>query len=93
MGNFFPRFTKWLSLKLAVAAGFIVFGVSLAVPYYFTPKYTRVGYEPTQPVPFSHKIHAGQLGLDCRYCHSFAEVSIHANVPTKQTCFNFHCPG
>lgn len=63
------------------------------MPYYFTPKYTRVGYEPTQPVPFSHKIHAGQLGLDCRYCHSFAEVSSHANVPTNQTCFNCHGPG
>jgi hypothetical protein len=93
MGNFFPRWTNWLPLKLAVAAGFIVFGVSLAVPYYFTPKYTRVGYEPTQPVPFSHKVHAGQLGLDCRYCHSFAEVSSHANVPTNQTCFNCHGPG
>lgn len=93
MGNFFPRWTNWLPLKLAVAAGFIVFGASLAVPYYFTPKYTRVGYEPTQPVPFSHKIHAGQLQLDCRYCHSFVENSSHANVPTNQTCFNCHGAG
>jgi hypothetical protein len=44
-------------------------------------------------VPFSHKIHAGQLGLDCRYCHSFVENSSHANVPTNQTCFNCHGPG
>jgi hypothetical protein len=93
MGNFFPRWTNWLPLKLAVAAGFVVFGVSLAVPYYFTPKYTRVGYQPSQPVPFSHQIHAGQLGLDCRYCHSFVEASGHANVPTNQTCINCHGPG
>jgi hypothetical protein len=93
MGNFFPRWTNWLPLKLAVAAGFVVFGVSLAVPYYFTPKYTRVGYQPSQPVPFSHRIHAGQLGLDCRYCHSFVEASGHANVPTNQTCFNCHGAG
>lgn len=93
MGNFFPRWTNWLPLKLAIAFGFVVFGISVAIAYYFTPKYTRVGYEPTQPLPFSHKIHAGQLGMDCRYCHSFAEVSSHANVPTNQTCFNCHGPG
>ncbi|HAL73007.1 MAG: cytochrome c3 family protein [Verrucomicrobiota bacterium] len=93
MGNFFPRWTNWLPLKLAVGVAFIAFGVSVGVAYYFTPKYTRVGYEPTQPVPFSHKIHAGQLGLDCRYCHSFVENSSHANVPTNQTCFNCHGPG
>ncbi len=93
MGNFFPRWTNWLPLKVAIAVVFIALGVSVGVAYYFTPKYTRVGYEPTQPVPFSHKIHAGQLGLDCRYCHSFSEAASHANVPTNQTCFNCHGPG
>ena len=93
MGNFFPRWSNWLPLKLAIAVVFIAFGVSVGIAYYFTPKYTRVGYEPTQPVPFSHKIHAGQLALDCRYCHSFVETSSHSNVPTNQTCFNCHGPG
>lgn len=93
MGNFFPRWTNWLPLKLAIALVFILAGVTVGVSYYFTPKYTRVGYEPTQPVPFSHKIHAGQLGMDCRYCHSFAEVSGPANVPTNQTCLNCHGVG
>ena len=40
-----------------------------------TPKYTRVGYAPVQPVPYSHALHVGQLGLDCRYCHSNVEKS------------------
>jgi hypothetical protein len=93
MGNFFPRWTNWVPLKLAVAAVFVVIGVSVAMPYYATPKYTRVGYQPTQPVPFSHKIHAGQLGLDCRYCHSFGERSSHSNVPANQVCFNCHGAG
>lgn len=93
MGNFFPRWTNWLPLKLAVALFFILVGVTLGVTYYFTPKYTRVGYEPTQPVPFSHKIHAGQLGLDCRFCHSFGEISSHSNVPANQVCFNCHGTG
>jgi hypothetical protein len=55
-----------------------------------TPKYTRVGYQPVQPVPYSHAIHAGQLGIDCRYCHSNVEKSGFANLPTAQTCMNCH---
>lgn len=66
-----------------VAANGIVF-------YYFSPKYTDVGYRPKQPVPFSHKLHAGDLGMDCRYCHAGVEVSAHAGVPPTQTCMNCH---
>lgn len=58
--------------------------------YYGSPKYTDVGYRPTQPVPFSHKLHAGDLGMDCRYCHSNIERSAIANVPATQTCMNCH---
>src|ERR1700722_7973051 len=90
MGNYFPRWLNWLPLKVAVALGMLMTGAVLATNYYLTPKYYRVGYQPTQPVPYSHKIHVGELGLDCRYCHSFAEVSSHANVPTNQTCLNCH---
>lgn len=65
-------------------------GVALAFTYYATPKTLNVGYQPSQPIPFSHKIHVDQLGLDCRYCHSFVEVSGHSNVPTGNTCWNCH---
>src|SRR5436190_13317058 len=90
MANIFPRGSNLLPLKIVLVA--LVFGsaVTLAVPYYFTPKYTRVGYRPQQPVNFSHEIHAGQLGMDCRYCHSFVEVAAHSNVPTTQVCMNCH---
>ena len=60
------------------------------VTVYCTPKYTRVGYEPVQPVPFSHAIHAGQLGVDCRYCHSTVEKSWFSNIPAASTCMNCH---
>lgn len=92
MGNYFPRWTNWVPLKIAVCLGFTAVGVVAAANYYFTPKYIRVGYEPTQPVPFSHKQHVGEVGLDCRYCHSFVEVAGHSNVPTNQTCYNCHGP-
>src|SRR5690606_1897068 len=57
---------------------------------YSTPKYTRVGYAPVQPVPYSHALHVDQLGLDCRYCHSTVDESEHAAIPTAQTCMNCH---
>ena len=58
--------------------------------YYFTPKYTRVGYQPTQPVAFDHSLHVNQLGMDCRYCHTSVEKGAHASVPATQTCMNCH---
>ena len=90
MANIFPRWTNTLAPKAIVAGGLVVTALTLGVWYYFTPKYTRVGYMPTQPVPFQHVLHVQQLGLDCRYCHSFVEVSSHSNVPTSQTCMNCH---
>ena len=55
------------------------------------PKTLNVGYEPTQPV-LSHAIHAGQLKLDCRYCHNTVFEAAHAAVPPTATCINCHSP-
>jgi len=49
-----------------------------------------VGYQPDQPIDYSHKFHVGTLGLDCRYCHSFVETSYEANVPATEKCMNCH---
>ncbi|HEX2972994.1 MAG TPA: cytochrome c3 family protein [Tepidisphaeraceae bacterium] len=64
--------------------------VTAAFAYYFTPKYTRVGYAPIQPVAYSHELHVGRLGLDCRYCHTHVGQAPHANLPTAQVCMNCH---
>ncbi len=48
------------------------------------------GYEPDQPIKFSHKIHAGQDKIDCKYCHSSAEKSKTAGIPTANVCMNCH---
>ncbi len=90
MGNIFPRWTVWLPVHFIVAKIVLVAFIFLGVTYYFTPKYTRVGYMPTQPVPFSHALHVTQLGMDCRYCHTGVEYSSHSNVPSTQTCMNCH---
>jgi hypothetical protein len=79
-----------LPFLLAVGAAFVGIGVAAGVTIYLTPKYTRAGYQPVQPVPFSHNIHAGQLGLDCRYCHNGVEKSWFANLPGASTCMNCH---
>jgi hypothetical protein len=90
MPEIFPRWTNRLPLYLIVGALMIGSGVTAGVWYYFTPKYTRVGYQPIQPVGFPHSVHVDQLGLDCRYCHSAVEKSWYSNVPSSSTCMNCH---
>ncbi len=48
------------------------------------------GYEPEQPINFSHAIHAGENGIDCQYCHDGARRSKHAVIPATNTCMNCH---
>ncbi len=78
------------TLGFFAAGGFVVLVVA-GFWYYATPKFWEVGYMPTQPGSgFNHQIHAGKLGIDCRYCHTNVEKSWHANVPAVQTCMNCH---
>ena len=90
MAQIFPQWTNKLPLILAVVGLFAAVSAVGGVWYYFSPKYTDVGYRPIQPVPYSHKLHAGDLGMDCRYCHTSVEVSAKANVPPTATCMNCH---
>lgn len=90
MSDVFPRWTNKLPIRIIIGLGVLGAAVTMGVTYYFTPKYTRVGYQPVQPVAFSHNIHAGQLGLDCRYCHSHVEKSWFSNIPSASTCMNCH---
>ncbi len=48
------------------------------------------GYTPDQPIKFSHALHAGQNQIDCQYCHTGAEKSKHANIPSSNVCMNCH---
>ena len=79
-----------MPLVLVAVAALAGAGLVPVVTIYLTPKYTRAGYQPVQPVPFSHSIHAGQLGVDCRYCHNGVEKSWFANLPGASTCMNCH---
>jgi hypothetical protein len=79
---------RQVAVGVVVAVGLFVVGWY----YYALPSYTRVGYRPEQPVPFSHEQHVGQLGIDCTYCHQHVFEGPHANVPASQTCMNCHNP-
>lgn len=66
------------------ALGWALYAIELS------PYYTNVGEAPPQPVPFSHRHHVGELGLDCRYCHTSVENSSFAGIPPTQTCMTCH---
>ncbi|MDT8324322.1 MAG: cytochrome c3 family protein [Bacteroidota bacterium] len=73
-----------VSLVVLIAVG--------AVSFYYLrhPSVMDVGYRPQQPVPFDHRLHAGELEISCVYCHTSVESSAHSTVPTTQTCMNCH---
>lgn len=93
MGNIFPRWTNLLAIKILVCVSALGTCVVAVAWYSWTPKTLRVGYTPQQPIPFDHSLHAGQLAMDCRYCHSQVENSPHSNLPAAQVCWNCHGPG
>jgi hypothetical protein len=86
----FPQWTetlkKWVNLLVLGAPVYLV----ALIAYGVTPEAIRIGYEPDQPVPYSHALHAGELGLDCRYCHSTVERAAKAAIPPPTTCMNCH---
>lgn len=86
----FPRWTNWLRVGFVIALltgpPYLVLLVWLGG----SPLTTDVGYQPEQPVPYSHALHVGQLGVDCRYCHTTVEDAGFAAIPPSATCLNCH---
>jgi menaquinone reductase, multiheme cytochrome c subunit len=86
----FPRWANKTVQLAGVILGLAPVYLVFLVWYGASPKTTDVGYQPIQPVPYSHALHAGELGLDCRYCHNTVERAAHAAIPPTQTCMNCH---
>ena len=70
-------------ILLLLASAYFVFG-------YLSQIGVDQGYEPVQPIHYSHKIHAGDNGIDCKYCHSSARVSKTSGIPSLNVCMNCH---
>jgi len=86
----FPRTLNYLPLVGALGAAVGGAAVVFVFWYFFSPKNLQVGYSPEQPVQYSHALHAGELGIDCRYCHASVEDSQEAMIPPTQTCMGCH---
>lgn len=86
----FPKWTNTLRMPLTIAAALAPVYLLALVYLLFAPGTTGVGYAPEQPVPYSHELHAGELGIDCRYCHTGVETGAAATLPPTQTCMNCH---
>lgn len=78
-----------LTIVLAVA---VVFCALALVPRLMATRLPgdHRGFEPSQPVEFSHRLHSGELAVPCLYCHSGAERSRYAGIPAASTCMNCH---
>jgi len=86
-------FPKWTNdMRPWIGATLVIVPAYLLVLAYFggSPQTTDVGYRPEQPVAYSHALHAGSLGIDCRYCHNTVDVAAKAAIPPTQTCMNCH---
>ena len=84
--NWVNKFTLMMLASGLLVAGYLATCLFAAI----NPSIVNVGHQPTQPVPFSHKLHAGRLKMDCRYCHNTVEKTSHAAVPPTATCGNCH---
>ncbi len=86
----FPRWSN--TVRPCIAAGLLLGPVYLvALIYYaFNPTTTSARYMPEQPVEYSHALHAGDLDIDCRYCHYTVEEGAAAAIPPTQICMNCH---
>lgn len=78
-----------LTIVLATA---LVFGVAVLASQEdgVHVLWNRQGYAPEQPIAFSHRLHAGELQIDCAYCHYGATESRHAGIPATSVCMNCH---
>ncbi len=86
----FPKWTNLLRPAVGIVAATLPIYLAVLINYGFSPRTTDVGYQPIQPVPYSHALHAGELGIDCRYCHNTVDVAADAAIPPTQTCWNCH---
>jgi len=91
MPNIFtPRANSLAKLFLFLGAAVPVLAILIGSGISRSVANTGVQNALHQPVPFSHKHHAWELGIDCRYCHKSVEVSSKASLPTTETCMTCH---
>ena len=91
MAQIFPRKAN-VHAKVMIVAVVVALGGAIGLTYalFWSPYTTYVDVPINQPVPFSHKHHVGDDGIDCRYCHTSVEKSSFAGIPSTQICMTCH---
>ncbi|NNK69022.1 MAG: c-type cytochrome [Flavobacteriaceae bacterium] len=87
--SLWSAFVKNEFLMLVTSIFFLLASAYYAYGYFMQLGVDQ-GYQPIQPIHFSHKIHAGENKIDCKYCHSSARVSKHSGIPSLNICMNCH---
>jgi hypothetical protein len=85
-GQYFLHYSKYI-LPVAVVA---MLATVLGVGWFTQPDRFVRGYQPEQPIPYSHQLNAGTLRIPCLYCHSGATRSRVAGIPSVEKCMNCH---
>lgn len=86
---FSRKFDRRIHFTLLTLLGSVLAGTVFGV-YALWPANVETGYEPAQPMAYSHRLHAGDLQIECLYCHSNAEKNAVASVPSVGTCMKCH---
>jgi len=100
VGSEKPWYVRWMPsgmqkmnpvvLSLFITAIVGIIGTTWLYSFGMTEIGVQKGYAPKQPIAYSHKLHAGDLKIDCKYCHSTVEYSKQASIPSLNTCMNCH---
>src|SRR6478672_10412395 len=90
MALIFPKNIDQFVRLGGLVVGVAVLGAAATGLYVTWPANLKTGYQPVQPVPYSHRLHAGELGMDCYYCHYTVYKAGFAAVPPTEVCMNCH---
>ena len=90
-----PRKPIWVAFAenqflVVITVVVVLLGVAYGAYGFLMQVGVDQGYEPVQPIHYSHRIHAGENKIECKYCHSSARVSKHSGIPSLNVCMNCH---
>lgn len=87
---FKAKANSYAKMSLLLFASLPVLAILIGMTLSRNSPNTRVGLPLEQPIPFSHRHHTVELGIDCRYCHTSVETAAQAGLPSTETCMSCH---
>ena len=78
-----------IKVRLPITLGLVIFTIT-ATFFAINAERDGIGYDPDQPIAYSHELHAGTMEIECQYCHTGVEKTRHASIPAASICMNCH---